>query len=99
MHNKNYFLYALFSIKLICKKTIKQLYDMNRKEIGINACTIWNLLYSNNGILNYKEIKKATGLSDRNINAAIGWLACEDKVYFVRDRECDCLSLILNIYI
>ena len=48
----------------------------------------------------YKEVKEATGLSDRDLNAAIGWLAREGKIQFINlpDHE-DALYIELNLYI
>ena len=53
---------------------------MNVQSIGENAGIIWRLLQSENRKWDYLEIKKATGLPDRDINAAIGWLAREGKL-------------------
>lgn len=45
-------------------------------------------------------MKKVSGLSDRDLNAAIGWLAREDKIDFDcgHDEE-DCFFLSVNIFI
>ena len=51
---------------------------MNKETIGINAGILWRLLSSENRSWEYNELKEATGLSDRDLNAAIGWLARED---------------------
>ena len=53
---------------------------MNIQSIGESAGIIWNLLQSESRKWDYQEIKQATGLSDRIINAAIGWLAREGKL-------------------
>lgn len=53
---------------------------MNVQSIGENAGIIWRLLQSESRIWDYQEIKKETGLSDRDINTAIGWLAREGKL-------------------
>lgn len=53
---------------------------MNVQSIGENAGIIWRLLQSESRKWDYQEIKKETGLSDRDINTAIGWLACEGKL-------------------
>lgn len=72
---------------------------MNKYQIGENAGKVWRLLASDNRRWNYYDLKEASGLSDRDLNAAIGWLAREDKIDF--DKECDedCLFLSVNIYI
>lgn len=78
---------------------------MYKNVIGENAGKVWKFL---NGSAKqrclFEEIKKGTGLSDIDLAAAIGWLACEDKV------QIDCVQpkgqdktlyfyLMLNVYI
>ena len=41
-----------------------------------------NFLDAFNGWQLVRELKEATGLRDRDLNAAIGWLACEGKIQF-----------------
>ena len=53
---------------------------MNVQSIGENAGIIWRLLQSESRKWDYQENKKETGLSDRDINTAIGWLAREGKL-------------------
>ena len=48
---------------------------MDVQSIGESAGVIWRLLEGEHRKWDYNEIKKATGLPDRQINAAIGWLA------------------------
>lgn len=71
---------------------------MNKDQIGLNAGKIWKLLSDNNRWC-YNEIKKATGLSDRDLNAAIGWLARENKIDFEVENGNDCFFLTLNVFI
>jgi Protein of unknown function (DUF2582). len=52
---------------------------MNKKSIGTNAGIIWNLL-NNNQKWNASELQEASGLSEKEIYAAIGWLARENKI-------------------
>lgn len=52
---------------------------MNIYEIGKNAGTVWQLL-SDHRDWSYGELKQACGLRDRELNAAIGWLAREGKI-------------------
>lgn len=47
--------------------------------IGTNAGAIWNALNENNG-QTVKALKKATKLKDKEIFAALGWLAREGKI-------------------
>ncbi|WP_300728274.1 winged helix-turn-helix domain-containing protein [uncultured Bacteroides sp.] len=71
---------------------------MDKYQIGTNAGIVWNVLKDNNH-WEYGELKAATGLSDRELNAAIGWLAREDKIDFEMDPVHDKLFLSVNVYI
>ncbi len=53
---------------------------MNVQSIGENAGIVWRLLASEHREWTYSEVKAATGLADRDLNAAIGWLAREGKL-------------------
>ena len=57
---------------------------MDTNLIASNATRIWQIM--NNGTtLCYEKLKQVTGFSDREINAAIGWLAREDTVEIIPD--------------
>jgi len=49
------------------------------EKIGINAGKVWTVL-DETGRLHVKDIKKATKLTDKDLYAAVGWLAREGKV-------------------
>lgn len=49
------------------------------KKIGFNAGKVWTVLHEN-GRLNLKDVKKQTKLTEKEIYAALGWLAREHKV-------------------
>ncbi|MDD2246489.1 MAG: winged helix-turn-helix domain-containing protein [Proteiniphilum sp.] len=51
------------------------------EKIGANAGKVWSVL-DVNGRQNVKEIKKASKLTDKDLYAALGWLAREGKVVF-----------------
>lgn len=74
---------------------------MNIQTIGESAGIIWNLLQSESRKWDYQEIKKATGLPDRIINAAIGWLAREGKLTIEETKigRRNVLYIELNYYI
>ena len=74
---------------------------MNIQSIGESAGIIWNLLQSESRKWDYQEIKQATGLSDRIINAAIGWLAREGKLLIEETKvgRRNVLYIELNYYI
>ena len=52
---------------------------MNKNLIGLNAGKVWQLL-NNNKRWSYSELKEAVGLSDRDLNAAIGWFLVKIKL-------------------
>ena len=68
---------------------------MNKNQIGTNAGIVWKLL-SDNAHWEYDKLKQASALSDRDLNAAIGWLAREDKI-FLRKREGMLFASIENV--
>ena len=72
---------------------------MNKHQIGLNAGIVWHLL-NNNERWTYCELKKASGLSDRDLDAAIGWLAREDKIDFDSlQGDMDCVFISVNVFI
>ena len=72
---------------------------MNKHQIGLNAGVVWRLL-NDNKRWSYCELKKASGLADRDLNTAIGWLARENKIDFDCDcPERECYFLSVNIFI
>lgn len=71
---------------------------MDKYSIGKNAGIVWSIL-SNGQRWAYDALKEKSGLSDRDLNAAIGWLAREDKIFFETDQNnIDYLYLFTNIY-
>lgn len=56
-----------------------------KDKIGTNAGLVWNALLVGN--LDIKALKKATKLNDKDVYAALGWLAREDKIYFVETEK------------
>ena len=53
---------------------------MDKHQIGVNAGKVWKLL-NDNKRWSYCDLKRASELSDRDLNAAIGWLARENKMW------------------
>jgi len=51
-----------------------------KEKIGINAGLVWSALSENKGKANIKDVKKATKLTEKDLYAALGWLAREEKV-------------------
>lgn len=52
---------------------------MTVEIIGTNAGTVWQAL-SEADVLGIKQLKKITKLKEKDIYAALGWLAREGKV-------------------
>jgi hypothetical protein len=57
-----------------------------QEKIGTNAGLIWNLLHEK-GSKGVKELKKLTKLTEKDIYAAIGWLAREEKLSFEKKED------------
>lgn len=50
------------------------------EKIGNNAGSVWSAL--SEGELEIKALKKATKLTEKDLNLALGWLAREEKIAF-----------------
>ncbi|KUK74628.1 MAG: Uncharacterized protein XD92_1626 [Proteiniphilum acetatigenes] len=59
---------------------------MYKKLIGTNAGIIWNLL-NNNQRWNIAELREASGLTEKEIYTAIGWLARENKIEIEKSQN------------
>jgi DNA-binding MarR family transcriptional regulator len=59
---------------------------MNVEVIGVNAGTVWVALNETNG-LGIKQLRKETKLKDKEVYAALGWLAREGKVNIEPDPK------------
>ena len=68
---------------------------MNTETIGMYASSVWVAL-SNADALGVKQIKKMTKLKDKEVFAALGWLAREGKVTILPDPE-DEKELIVSL--
>jgi len=64
-----------------------------KEKIGNDAGLVWKVL-DTQGTKSVKELKKATKLTDKEIYAAIGWLAREEKLAFGQEDDELYLSLI-----
>lgn len=71
---------------------------MDRKSINKNASLVWCTL-NDCREWSYNDLKEATGLSDRDLNTAIGWLAHENKISFEHKCGQEFISLGFNVYI
>ena len=59
---------------------------MNVETIGVNAGTVWNALNEAEA-MGLKQLKKVTKLKDKELCAALGWLARENKINIDTDPE------------
>jgi len=57
-----------------------------KEKIGNDAGLVWKVLDAQ-GVKSVKELKKATKLIDKEIYAAFGWLAREEKLVFHEDGD------------
>ncbi|MBQ4292403.1 MAG: winged helix-turn-helix domain-containing protein [Muribaculaceae bacterium] len=68
---------------------------MNAEKIGTFAGQVWNALNEANPSTT-KDVKKATKLKDKELYAAIGWLAREDKLDIEATEDGKDLTLTLK---
>lgn len=59
---------------------------MNTEAIGAWAGLVWNAL-NEADVLGLKQLKKISKLKDKEVFAAIGWLAREGKVVFTPGED------------
>lgn len=59
---------------------------MNTEIIGTNAGTVWVALNAVDAV-GLKQLKKITKLKDKEVFAALGWLAREGKININPDPE------------
>ena len=71
---------------------------MDKREIGLNAGIVWHLL-SDNAKWSYDNLKTKSGFSDKELGAALGWLAREDKIEIEQHEEELYFCLCVNVYI
>ncbi|MBE0651023.1 MAG: winged helix-turn-helix domain-containing protein [Bacteroidales bacterium] len=53
---------------------------INNAEIGVNACFILETLEESEPV-SFTELEKLTGLGEKPILMALGWLARESKIF------------------
>lgn len=59
---------------------------MNIDTIGTNAGSVWNALNEADA-LGLKQIKKITKLKEKELYAALGWLAREGKILIAEGED------------
>lgn len=71
---------------------------MDKNSIGTNAGILWQLM-NNNMSWDYNELKEESQLSDKNLCAALGWLARENKIEFDTSAKNERIFLNFNPYL
>ncbi|MDR0895496.1 MAG: winged helix-turn-helix domain-containing protein [Prevotellaceae bacterium] len=71
---------------------------MNKNQIGLNAEKVWHIL-GNYDRWDYSALKTRSGLKDAELGAALGWLAREDKIMLLQDKEILYIFLGVNVFI
>jgi hypothetical protein len=66
-----------------------------KEKIGADAGHVWKVL-DEQGAKGIKELKKITKLSEKELYAAIGWLAREEKLIFDKKEEDDDTTISLS---
>ncbi|MDC9727762.1 MAG: winged helix-turn-helix domain-containing protein [Methyloprofundus sp.] len=61
-------------------------------SIGTYAGLIWNF-FNDNGPASANKIATETGLSKNELQRALGWLACENKLTFTTKGRTESISL------
>ncbi|MFA6701818.1 MAG: winged helix-turn-helix domain-containing protein [Dysgonamonadaceae bacterium] len=57
------------------------------EKIGINAGKVWTIL-DETGRMDVKDLKNTSKLTDKDLYAALGWLAREGKLSFIeKDKD------------
>lgn len=70
---------------------------MIKVQIGNNACKILEFL-DENQISSVFEIGKVLSLERKDVLMALGWLAREDRIYFLSDKNDSKIMFLENIY-
>jgi len=63
------------------------------ESIGKSAGVIWNFL-DENGPASANKIGTETGLSKNELQRALGWLACEEKLSFEMNGRTETITLL-----
>ena len=63
------------------------------ETIGMNAGLVWNALNESNNQA-FKALKKSTKLKEKDLCAALGWLAREGKINMTEGAEDIFVSLL-----
>lgn len=67
---------------------------MDAVKIGEDAGRVWEALSFSNEGLSLSKVKKTTTLKDAEANLALGWLAREGKIIFIKKGNAINISLV-----
>ena len=82
----NTFATDLFPGKYVNRLSNQKKQNTMKEKIGNNAGLVWSALAGSSAV-NLKDVKKQTKLTEKDLYAALGWLAREEKVTFSEDAE------------
>ena len=82
----NTFATDLFPGKYVNRLSNQKKQNTMKEKIGNNAGLVWSALAGSSAV-NLKDVKKQTKLTEKDLYAALGWLAREEKVIFSEDAE------------
>ena len=71
---------------------------MKKETIAVNAGIVWRILSERNSKTTFKELLLDTDLNPVELASAIGWLAREDKIVFIRENGKDYLAVYRECY-
>lgn len=60
---------------------------MEKYAIGNNAGMLWNLMNKAGHPMSYEELESLSQLTTMDLNAAIGWLARENRIEIEKKNE------------
>ncbi len=70
---------------------------MIKSQIGDNADKIWQFL-DESQVSSAFEIEKGLSMQRHDVLMALGWLAHEDKIYFLGDKNDSGIMIIEDIH-
>lgn len=71
---------------------------MGTDTIGCNAGLIWRLLNERRQKMSYEDLVNASGIAERELCMAIGWLARENKIFISMECGGEYFSIFQEVY-
>ena len=91
-------MFATISADIVSSTSLSVDETIRLKQRGLNAGKVWQLL-SDYTRWSYGSLKRKSGLKDKELGAALGWLAREDKIEIHQEEDELYVSLGVNVYI